>query len=129
MHEGVVLSGETINAKNPEWEPLLKLAPEIVDDFMWMFEVELEDGQRVQAYKHYWTRRYLHLDDTGRAFVYTDDDRYQQVGTAWLLDKVVLQRSLLRPHEEFEAERQAEREAERRYDIEAGRMADAEEIP
>jgi hypothetical protein len=109
MHEDVVLAGETINWKDPEWEPLLKLAPEIVDDFMWMFEVELEDGHRVHAYKHYWTRRYLHLDETGRAFVYTEDDRYQQVGVAWLLDMVVL-RSLLRPYEEVEAERLAEAE-------------------
>jgi hypothetical protein len=128
MHEGVVLAGEAINSKDPEWEPLLKLAPEVIDDFMWMFEVELEDGHRVQAYKHYWTRRYLHLDETGRAFVYTEDDHYQQVGTAWLLDMVVL-RSLLRPYEEVEAERRAEREAERLADIEAGRLADGEEIP
>jgi hypothetical protein len=129
MHEGVVLAGEVVNSKDPEWEPLLKLAPEVIDDFMWMFEAELEDGHRVQAYKHYWTRRYLHLDEIGRAFVYTEDDRYKQVGVAWLLDKVVLQRSLLRPHEEFEAERQAEREAERLYGVEAESLADAEEIP
>lgn len=35
-----------------------------------MFEVELESGLRLHAYKHRETRRYLHLDKEGRAFVY-----------------------------------------------------------
>ena len=54
----------------PEWGPLLELAPDHVDDFMWMFEVELESGLRLHAYKHIETRKYLHLDKEGRAFAY-----------------------------------------------------------
>jgi hypothetical protein len=54
----------------PEWGPLLDLAPDHIDDFMWMFEVELESGLRLHAYKHIETRKYLHLDKEGRAFVY-----------------------------------------------------------
>jgi hypothetical protein len=98
MHEGEILTGRSTYSDLPHWEPLLKLAPEIIDDFMWMFGVETEDGRRLQAYKHYWTRRYIHLDDTGCAFVYMDDDRYKQVGTVWLLDMVV-RRSPLYPYE------------------------------
>jgi hypothetical protein len=37
---------------------------------MWMFEVELESGLRLHAYKHIETRKYLHLDKEGRAFAY-----------------------------------------------------------
>jgi hypothetical protein len=54
----------------PTWEPLLKLAPDDIEDFMWMFDVELDDGTRPHAYKHRWTRRYVHLTDDGRAFAY-----------------------------------------------------------
>lgn len=75
----------------PNWEPLLELAPEEIDDFMWMFEVELEDGAMVQAYKHWWTRRYLHLDFAGRAFIFLDSGLYEEVDPAELL-VVVLNR-------------------------------------
>ena len=64
---------------DPNWEPLLDLAPDEIDDFMWMFQVELEDGAMVQAYKHWWTRRYVHLDFGGRAFVFIDEGTYEEV--------------------------------------------------
>lgn len=54
----------------PEWGPLEELAADHADEFMWMFEVELESGLRLYAYKHIETRKYLHLDKEGRAFVY-----------------------------------------------------------
>lgn len=73
----------------PEWEPLLNSAPDHVHDFMWMYSVELKDGTRLQAYKHYWTRGYLHLDNLGRSFVYTDRERYREVNLAWLLSRVL----------------------------------------
>jgi hypothetical protein len=87
------------NYERPDWGPLVKLAPEHVDDFMWMFEVELENGIRLHAYKHWETRRYLHLDHGGRAFVYIwnedltadDDGRYEEVDPEWVL-KLVLDR-------------------------------------
>jgi hypothetical protein len=44
-----------------------------------MFEVELADETRLQAYKHVTTRRYLHLDATGRAFHYNEGGGYQEV--------------------------------------------------
>jgi hypothetical protein len=73
----------------PNWEPLLELAPEEIDDFMWMFEIELEDGSTVQAYKHWWTRRYLYLDFAGRAFVEVGARSFEQVDPRRSLEKVL----------------------------------------
>jgi hypothetical protein len=72
-------SGSVVNYETPVWEPLLGLARIYVDEFMWMHEVELDNGTRLQAYKHYWTRRYLHLDAEGNAWIYRGDHRYQQL--------------------------------------------------
>jgi hypothetical protein len=73
----------------PEWEPLLNLAPDHVVDFMWMYTVQLTDGTRIQAYKHYWTRNYLHLAEDGRAFVFVPKTRYEEVNLPWLLMRVL----------------------------------------
>jgi hypothetical protein len=75
--------------RDPEWEPLLNFAPDHVIDFMWMYAVELTDGTRLQAYKHYWTRDYLHLDDEGRAFIYVGKHRYEEVNPPWLLRRIL----------------------------------------
>src|SRR3954454_20821752 len=82
-----------LQAGEPEWEPLLNFAPDHVVDFMWMYAVELTDGTRLQAYKHYWTRDYLHLDNEGRAFIYAGKQRYEQVHPLWLL-RLVLREEL-----------------------------------
>ncbi|HET9592085.1 MAG TPA: hypothetical protein VFP17_04145 [Solirubrobacterales bacterium] len=78
-----------LTAHEPEWEPLLNFAPDHVGDFMWMYGIQLTDGTRVQAYKHYWNRNYLHLDDEGRAFVYVGKQRYEEVNPPWLLHRVL----------------------------------------
>jgi hypothetical protein len=70
-------SGEYVNHEKPVWEPLLGLARIYADEFMWMGEIELEHGLRLQSYKHFWTRRYLHLDPDGNPWVYRDDGRYE----------------------------------------------------
>jgi hypothetical protein len=84
-----ILRGGEMQGGQPNWEPMLELAPEEIDDFMWMFEVELEDGAMVQAYKHWWTRGYVHLDFGGRAFVFTEDNRYEEVSAEDLLQAVL----------------------------------------
>jgi hypothetical protein len=81
--------GRMLSVGEPEWEPLLNFAPDHIVDFMWMYAVQLTDGTRVQAYKHYWTRNYLHLDDEGRAFVYVGKERYEEVNPPWLLHRVL----------------------------------------
>ena len=77
--------------EKPDWQPLLELAPDYIDDFMWMFEVELENGTVIHAYKHIDTRQYLHLDAGGGAYVYCEADRYREIDPDWLL-RIVLRR-------------------------------------
>jgi hypothetical protein len=61
----------------PEWGPLADAVGRyVVSDFMWMFEVELSDGTKLQAYKHIDTRGYVHLAADGRAFYFSAPDRY-----------------------------------------------------
>jgi hypothetical protein len=86
---GRTFRGGEMQGDDPNWEPLLELASEEIDDFMWMFEVELEDGAMVQAYKHWWTRRYLHLDFSGRAFVSTGERLYEEADSGELLAAVL----------------------------------------
>jgi hypothetical protein len=81
--------GRMLRVADPEWEPLLNFAPDHVADFMWMYAVELTDGTRLQAYKHCWTRDYLHLDDEGRSFIYAGKERYEEVNPPWLLRNVL----------------------------------------
>lgn len=83
--------GKILRVEAPEWEPLLNLAPDHVDDFMWMGTVQLTDGTRLQMYKHYWTRGYLHLAEDGRAFVFVPKTRYEEVNPPWLLMRVLRQ--------------------------------------
>ena len=76
---------------------------------MWMFEVELEDGRRVHAYKHWWTRRYLHLSLDGCAFAYIrpgcysneDPDWYREVEPEWLLKLVLPSGQQLANYQQF----------------------------
>jgi len=79
------IRGKILRVDAPEWEPLLSLAPDHVVDFMWMGSIQLADGTRLQAYKHSWTRDYLHLSDDGRAFVFVPKTRYEEVNPPWLL--------------------------------------------
>jgi hypothetical protein len=64
------IKGEMLGKDEPNWEPLVRLARVYIDEFMWMSAVELADGTELQAYKNYWTRRYIHLDDSGHAFCF-----------------------------------------------------------
>ncbi len=83
------IRGKWLRVDAPEWEPLLNLAPDHVVDFMWMGTIRLVDGTRLQVYKHYWTRRYMHLSEDGRAFVFVPKTRYEEVNPPWLLMRVL----------------------------------------
>lgn len=100
MHQMQPIRGRSSFSDGPpDWGPLVELAPDQVGEFMWMFEVELENGNLLHAYKHWETRRYLHLDHGGRAYVYIwnenlaedDDGQYEEVDPRWLL-RLVLNR-------------------------------------
>jgi hypothetical protein len=71
-------AGEFKQCEEPKWQPLLDVAEEIVDEFMWMEELELETGLRLQLYKHRLTRRYIYLDGEGRAWVSRGEKGYRQ---------------------------------------------------
>ncbi len=96
-----VVHGETTGQYDkPEWAPLLELTPDHIDEFMWMFEVELDSGLRLHAYKHIETRKYLHLDKEGRAFVYLwsgeeceEDPGYREVDPRRMLKEVLRRRT------------------------------------
>ena len=74
-------TGATHPEGEPGWGPLERLAdddPLLLGRFMWMGEVRLSDGRRLQSYKHIDTRRYLHLSEELAAFEYRSypDEHY-----------------------------------------------------
>ena len=75
--------------ETPCWAPLeAAVGLELASDFMWMYEVELADGRKVQAYKHIYTRRYVHLGADGDAFAYESRQHYRRIGAADAFDAV-----------------------------------------
>lgn len=75
------IQGTVVQAEDPCWSALeAVLGTELAGWFMWMYELRLDDGTRVDAYKHVTTRRYLHLSLTGAALRYSVDGRYLGVG-------------------------------------------------
>jgi hypothetical protein len=76
----------------PDWGPLEDVlgSDQLCAHFMWMMDIELEDGTIVNEYKHRWTRQYLHLDDGGRAFSYVGEGRYREVDLILALGAVFL---------------------------------------
>lgn len=55
---------------------------------MWMFRDFLEGGAVVEAYKHSWTRQYLHLDSSGRAYEFVGSG-YEEVDPEELLERAL----------------------------------------
>ena len=83
-----VVSGTLGQYERPDWEPLIALVGlDVVGCFMWMNELELEDGLQVHAYKSIATRRYLHLGVDGRAFAYRSPNGYEEVAPLEALEE------------------------------------------
>ena len=76
-----MMEGRVGHDDAPDWRALEALlgSDKLCAHFMWMFEVTLEDGTVLNAYKHRWTRCYFHLADDGRAFYYVTDHLYAEV--------------------------------------------------
>lgn len=76
--------------EHPEWGPLESVlgSDELASHFMWMHDIELEDGTILNAYKHRWTRRYLHLSGDGRTFDYFGEDGYLELESYLALGQV-----------------------------------------
>jgi len=85
------LHGRPTSSELPFWPPLIGLVGlELVDEFMWMLEILLEDDSMLHAYKHIETRRYLHLHEDGaRAFVCLGPGRYREVDRRTALEAVI----------------------------------------
>jgi hypothetical protein len=80
--------GWMVQYERPVWEPLIELVGlDVVGCFMWMHEVELDDGLELHAYKSIATRRYLHLSVNGRAFAYVPRRRYAEISLAEALEE------------------------------------------
>jgi hypothetical protein len=84
-----IVRGGELHGLKPDWRPLLDFAPDEIPEFMWMFRIDLEDGTVVEAYKHSWTRRYLHLDSRGRGYVFRGDGCYEESDPDALLEEVL----------------------------------------
>jgi hypothetical protein len=83
------LRGRAGQGNEPRWGPLGSLVGyALVGWFMWMFEVELDDGSRLDAYKHVTTRCYLHVCEDGRVFGYMTGGCYRQLDVATALEAV-----------------------------------------
>lgn len=79
MYDETILTGHVSSYDDPEWGPLERFLPlELCGPFMWMDAWTLEDGRRLEAYKHSCTRRYLHLDENGDAWEYLDAGRFRR---------------------------------------------------
>jgi hypothetical protein len=76
---------------DPEWEPLERVVGRQgrLEDFMWMYEVQMPDGGQIHVYKHIDSRQYLHLDLSGNAYAYVDKERYRQVPLVAVLSIVL----------------------------------------
>lgn len=80
MSNDKTIAGEMGQGDRPNWEPLeVMVGEQLAGEFMWMFQVDLADGTAVHAYKHIFTRRYLHLGEDGRTFVFTRSERYRMI--------------------------------------------------
>ena len=90
MEPNDAVRGASVQGREPVWEPLVDLVgEELASTFMWMFEVALDDGRRLHAYKHIHTRRYLHLAQDGSAFTYRPEDWYDPIDPGLLLQMVL----------------------------------------
>ena len=80
MRSDHVIAGKVSQYEEPDWGPLRDLVGmELADWFMWMHEIELDDGSAVHAYKHIATRCYFHLSLDGRALVYMPGGFYHEI--------------------------------------------------
>jgi hypothetical protein len=94
MAEEAYIHGGIVQFEEPRWEPLERfVGDELMWAFMWMFEVQTTEYRRFQAYKHKYTRRYLHLDHQGDAYAFRGEhrgrDRYVRVPLADALEEAL----------------------------------------
>lgn len=89
MEIGEEINGSLFQCERADWGPLRGVVGDcLASQFMWMAEIELDDGIRIHAYKHIETRRYLHLDASGLAFEFRPDGSYLGIKTTTAAKRV-----------------------------------------
>ena len=75
------------SAQEIDWDPLHDALPmEHCDGFMWMYRVTWKT-EVIEVYKHGITRMSLHLDHSGRAYLYRGDG-YEEIPVKDAVDRV-----------------------------------------
>jgi hypothetical protein len=114
-----------VQGQTPDWRPLLEVAgDEVTGGFMWMYDVRLASGRYLQAYKHFYTRRYVFLDAGCNAFAYLGHERYGPIALADALEAALSpwwERLEPRPRTSPRAGQQSPPPAERRLRSAHGR--------
>jgi hypothetical protein len=101
----VCVSGEMASCDPPVWEPLVEAVGELLTaGFMLMYEVHLDNGPTVYAYKHRCTRRYLHLSENGAAYAFTRCERYAPTRLDYAIEEALSYWWLLGTYDEAEAQ-------------------------
>jgi len=76
-----------IGSEEPDWDPLHDAVPiEQCDGFMWMQRVSWKK-ELIEVYKHGITRRSLHLDHSGNAYLY-QGEWYKKISVEKAVDRV-----------------------------------------
>ena len=78
MSRDHIVHGTPVRFDNPVWEPLLELVGDyLINDFMWMCAIDLDDGSVIHAYKHSVTRHYVYVGEAeARTFEWDGEDGY-----------------------------------------------------
>jgi hypothetical protein len=80
-------SGKITKGLRPAWEPLVAfVGRDVVGCFAWKFALELDDGVAVHAYRNIATNGFLLLSADGRAFVYREAERYEELPPGMALE-------------------------------------------
>jgi hypothetical protein len=81
------IEGAVEQADDPDWGPLEAVIDvPLLGWFMWMYEIRTSTGTAIHAYKHSDSRRCLHLDEYGTAYLFYEDG-YLEVDLDWALEK------------------------------------------
>jgi len=77
------LRGTVVQSDLCRWAPLERVVgSELAQWFIWTHQIRLDDGTRLDAYKHVVTWRYLHLSEDGASFLLCLDSTYRRADPA-----------------------------------------------
>lgn len=75
-----LIRGEVEQADDPFWDPLeAAIGKEHAGWFMWMYQIRLENGVEIHAFKHIGNRQYLHIGTDGSLYWFVGPSSYLEV--------------------------------------------------